>query len=80
MTADDKQLYCQIIAQLLLIDGAVTDEDGIRHRNVTAHCDVVPADVDTLVAVAVEGRADDLYRPLDIEPESAQAVVVGFTA
>jgi len=37
VTTEDKRLYCEIIAQLLLIDGAVTDDeraflDGVFHR------------------------------------------------
>lgn len=27
MTPDDKRLYCSILAQLLIIDGAVTDDE-----------------------------------------------------
>ena len=27
MTTEDKRLYCEIIAQLLIIDGAVTDDE-----------------------------------------------------
>ncbi len=27
MTTDDKRLYCSILAQLLIIDGAVTDDE-----------------------------------------------------